>query len=184
MMVGWVVTLAAINAKSELTVAHTLAAAQVFTGLCGIGAALLGLAGVARQFEQPRAALVLTVTSSGDSDKYYDITIQSEGTATARNFVLRFSPCWSGIEWADNDGRWRIIACGSEREFEEWWLEPPDLADGASVAIWTVAIPDDVIVISVSADNAREQVHNRRATDQHYDYDGTAAKPDGPTRML
>lgn len=78
--------------KHNLNVEVAFSAGQVFTGLAGIGAAVVALAGIAKQFERPAASLQVTAERPihPQIPGLVDITIFNSGDAPAFGLSVSF----------------------------------------------------------------------------------------------
>lgn len=72
--------------KGHLSPDTTLAAAQVFTGLAAIGAVVVAVVGIAKQFEKLEARLGIVVVPWVDSTSM--VLIQNSGNAPAHNLIV------------------------------------------------------------------------------------------------
>lgn len=86
----YVATLGAVAWFSDLTLELVFSAGQVFTGLAGIGAAVVAIGGLAKQFQTPWATFSINVVplNSVLSEVQDLILVTNTGDAPARNVRL------------------------------------------------------------------------------------------------
>lgn len=107
-------TLLVIAWRSNLTLDLAFSAGQVFTGLAGIGAAVVAVAGIAKQLERPRAILTVASMKHLDPGSTF-VGLRNVGNENAYGVSLRIdavapisvyaSERWRHI-WSDSPSMW------------------------------------------------------------------------------
>lgn len=152
----YVLTLGAVAWFSELTLEIVFSAGQVFTGLAGIGAAVVAIGGLARQFQTPRATFSIKVVPLDRAlPKEQDlILVSNTGDAPAKNIRL-------GVVGSSNLGLvverpWSLLNQSPDGIITRLFLEefPPGTE--------TLTVSGPVQLISVAATGVAEVVWDRQ----------------------
>ena len=132
-LVLYAATLATVAAFSDLSLELVFSAGQVFTGLAGIGAAVVAIAGLAKQFEPARADLRLVVTGMELRDTDQSATFELENVGQAPAFgvevILEGAGTIHAADLGDFTTRQRTGVNGTRLEHvAEGHIVPPSAA--------------------------------------------------------